>query len=549
MIRVLHIANNAAYENNPITEAFREQGYYVIEVDFIKCLFQKKMSNRHLVNYILEVAQNMRPNFIFMQIQHAGVINYEDAYYLNQIAPLISYSGDVRNNTDFHELMCRAGALTIVNNDEDIEKLRFLGFNADYLQVSFHQGIHNPNNRSKVKKGKIAFLGNNYGENTYPLSKERQDICLMLKREFKDGFTIFGNGWQDVGIHAAYIDPKQSSYIYSQHEIAINHSNYQRSRYTSDRLFYILASGTFCLTHWYPKIEEEFTDGKHLVVYKNADDLLEKCHYWLSHENENRRNDIAMAGCDYVHTSCTWQHRIKDLNNILNKYYPTAMTKNDNWIEALSRMAPEKHYSQFGEESFIGHIFNSVGTKHKYFVDLGAGDGVNLSNTKFFKDSLNWNGLMVDADRRGNQEVYESFITDDNIIDILEKHNVPEDFDFLSIDLDGNDYYVLDSILTDYQPRLVLAEFNGTIPVGVCKVMEYNANHTWGNDDYYGASFEAFKRLGNAHGYATIFSYASTNIYLLRKDLLCEPEKDWGVTYQPMQYHAHNPNGRWIIYQ
>jgi hypothetical protein len=548
VIRVLHIANNSAYAENPITKALRNAGFYVLEIDFLSCRFKERMKPKRFVQHVLDSATSFDPNFIFIQIQHAGVIDYQDAYYLNQIAPVISFSGDVRDDITWHEHMSKAGCLTVMNNDEDVEKLRSLGLKADYLQVSFHTDIHHPKNRGTEKKGKLVFIGNNYQDNYYPLSSERIKLCQTLKDVFGNDFHVFGQNWNNVGIEASVTKSESSSYIYSGYDIAINHSHYQRSRYSSDRLFYILGSGSFCLTQWYPRIEEEFTDGKHLVVYKDLQDLVEKCHYWLKPENENERNLIAKTGCDYVHTECTWDKRIEQLKSIIKHHFPKAMTKNDNWVEALKRVAPDKHYSQFGEESFIGHIFNNIGTKHKFFVDLGAGDGVNLSNTKYFKDTLGWQGLMVDADNQGNGSVYQSFITDDNIIDILEKHNVPEDFDFLSIDLDGNDYYVLDRVLTDYSPSLILAEFNGTIPTDVDKVMAYNSNHIWGNDDYYGASFKAFKRLGEAHGYATIFSYASTNIYLIRKVHLVEPDKDWGVTYQPMQYHAHNPNGRWIIY-
>ena len=76
--------------------------------------------------------------------------------------------------------------------------------------------------------------------------------------------------------------------------------------------------------------------------------------------------------------------------------------------------------------------------------------------------------------------------------------------------------------------------------------MQYNSSHTWGNDDYYGASFEAMKRLGELHGYKTIFSFASTNIYMLDKNLMGNPDIELNVSYQPMQYHKHNPNGKWV---
>lgn len=229
------------------------------------------------------------------------------------------------------------------------------------------------------------------------------------------------------------------------------------------------------------------------------------------------------------------------------------MTKSDTWIQSLKNIQPltgnDKRFSQFGEESFILHIFDSIGDTNQYFVDLGAGNGYSLSNTRFLKDSLNWSGLMVDLNNGGNEEVLCAFITTENVLDLLSENKVPESFDLLSIDIDGNDWYVLDTVLDHYRPRLIIAEFNGTIPVGVDKVIEYNKEHTWNNDDYYGASFEAFKRLGKKHGYTVVHSFVSTNIYLVSDAELLEPQKDWGVSYTPQQYHPKNTSGKWIVYE
>ena len=144
MYKIIHIANNRAYSDNPITQAFRNKGFEVVEVDLFGQLFEKRVTKQKLLQDIFEVGGRMQPNFIFMQVQHEGIINEYDATCLNNLAPLISYSGDVRNNTDWHQGMGRAGALTILNNDDDIETLRLLGYKAEYLQIGFHHQIHNP---------------------------------------------------------------------------------------------------------------------------------------------------------------------------------------------------------------------------------------------------------------------------------------------------------------------------------------------------------------------------------------------------------------------
>lgn len=221
--------------------------------------------------------------------------------------------------------------------------------------------------------------------------------------------------------------------------------------------------------------------------------------------------------------------------------------KSDNWVYQLgAALGGTKKYSQYGEELIISEIFRNIGVKSKYFVDFGAGDGLHLSNTRHLLED-GWNGLMMDGDPKGSTIVHEEFITRDNIEQLFEKYRVPSCFDLLSIDMDGNDYWVLERILDIYSPRVIVAEFNGTIPYGVDKVMKYNYLHQWNNDDYYGASFTALKRLGEQHGYVTIYQLATTNIFMVHKSELANPSTDFNVTYQAVQYHPHNPTGEWII--
>lgn len=221
------------------------------------------------------------------------------------------------------------------------------------------------------------------------------------------------------------------------------------------------------------------------------------------------------------------------------------IAKNDSWVSDLKTYAPWKKYSQYGEEAYLDYILKSIEVSKNFFVDLGAWDGFHLSNTQFFKEQ-GWDGLMVDADNHGNDEVKKEIITLENILDIFERHSVPKEFGLLSIDLDGNDWWILDKILSEYRPDVVIAEFNGTIPVGMDMVIKYNPDHYWKNNDYYGASFEAFKRLARSRGYTVVFQNDNLNIYLVNDSKMEYPQKDWNISYTAIQYHPHFQNGDWI---
>jgi hypothetical protein len=139
----------------------------------------------------------------------------------------------------------------------------------------------------------------------------------------------------------------------------------------------------------------------------------------------------------------------------------------------------------------------------------------------------------------------KEFITKDNIIDLLHKYKVPVDFDLLSIDIDGNDFWVLQEILKSYySPRVIINEFNGCIPKGESRSIAYNENHVWGHDDYYGASFDAFKKLFDENGYTLVHQIASTNMIAIRSDIV--PDHDYKLVYDSVQYHAHSNNKNWI---
>jgi glycosyltransferase involved in cell wall biosynthesis len=74
------------------------------------------------------------------------------------------------------------------------------------------------------------------------------------------------------------------------------------------RTFEVMATGSFLLTNWIPTMEEVFEDGKHLVLYRSLDEMIDKAKYYLSHDAE--REKIAQAGYEEVISKHTIQHRV-----------------------------------------------------------------------------------------------------------------------------------------------------------------------------------------------------------------------------------------------
>jgi hypothetical protein len=223
------------------------------------------------------------------------------------------------------------------------------------------------------------------------------------------------------------------------------------------------------------------------------------------------------------------------------------MNKQLDWVFNIKNIKPTKIYAQFGEEAIFDYIFENIGVTNKYLVDFGASSlNLGLSNSKYLLEK-GWKALLMDGKSDGNPLIKEEFITAENICDLFKKYEVPTEFDLLSIDIDGNDVWVLESILKEYKPRVIINEFNGCINNGENKVIKYNPNHTWGENDYYGGSFEAFKVLGNKFGYTLVHQIATTNMFFIREDIV--PNVEYGVSYQKTQYHAHSANREWIEYK
>jgi len=164
-------------------------------------------------------------------------------------------------------------------------------------------------------------------------------------------------------------------------------------------------------------------------------------------------------------------------------------------------------YSQNNEDEIIAEIFEKIGTKSKVFVEIGAGDGSEC-NTRALREQ-GWMGVAVDANH-AKQPVQKMFVTVDNILKILE--SIPQvgisdtfpykDIDFLSIDIDGNDYHLLHSVLqSEHEIRVICIEYNkhfGDKNI----VMGYDENYAWdGVSTDYGASKTALIKLCEQYGY------------------------------------------------
>jgi hypothetical protein len=221
-----------------------------------------------------------------------------------------------------------------------------------------------------------------------------------------------------------------------------------------------------------------------------------------------------------------------------------------NWVQELYSLPKWKRYSQSHEECYIHHILKNIPSINNHIVELGAWDGQHLSNTKYFIENEGYTALLIDGDNKGNQAVKQHFVTKENVVELLEKYETPKEFDFFCIDLDGNDLYIIEEVLKNYQPSLIIAEFNPIYAQHQSYTIEYNPEHTWKEDNYYGFSFEAGKKCTKKYGYTCIFQNDNLNMYFVHNKHL-EYVQVPIVEYQVTNYHPHHPiteKHKWVEY-
>jgi hypothetical protein len=192
-------------------------------------------------------------------------------------------------------------------------------------------------------------------------------------------------------------------------------------------------------------------------------------------------------------------------------------------------------FSQRGEDGVIQYIINKIEIPNKIFVEFGV-ETYTESNTRFLLMNNNWSGLVIDGSKKNidfvkNDFIYwkyditaiESFITRDNINNLISNYTNKEDIGLLSVDIDGNDYWVWEAIET-IKPRVVICEYNSVFGSKEKVTVPYKENFIRSKEHYselyFGASLAAFCDLAGKKGYDFIgTTSAGVNAYFVRKDL------------------------------
>lgn len=219
-----------------------------------------------------------------------------------------------------------------------------------------------------------------------------------------------------------------------------------------------------------------------------------------------------------------------------------------------------KVYSQNDEDGIIEEIFNRIGVSKGVFCEIGVENGLECNSLYLLHKG--WRGVWIEANEnyctaikskfstllnRKRLVLASGYATPDNINQaIKESFNLLDaselDIDFLSIDIDGMDIYLLSSILL--KPKVICIEYNGKFPAHVSKKPVFDPTFQWRGGDFMGSSLLAIEEAAEKKGYRLVgTNITGSNAFFVRHDLVNDD-----FNYELTSENLYNPCRYWLTF-
>lgn len=191
-------------------------------------------------------------------------------------------------------------------------------------------------------------------------------------------------------------------------------------------------------------------------------------------------------------------------------------------------------FSQWGDDGIIQFLINKIPNINKSFIEFGV-ENYRESNTRFLLCNNNWRGLVFDGSTENIRFIQKDsiywkhnltaealFITKENINQAIRNNNFSGDLGILHIDIDGNDYWIWESI-TEVNPSIVIMEYNScfgkSLPVSIPYSATFQVRNAHHSGLYYGASISALCHLATQKGYVFVGCNTNgNNSYFVKKE-------------------------------
>lgn len=215
-----------------------------------------------------------------------------------------------------------------------------------------------------------------------------------------------------------------------------------------------------------------------------------------------------------------------------------------------------KVYSQGDEDGILEEIFKRLQIQAGTFVEIGVENGLECNSLYLLHKG--WRGAWIEGNPRQEEPIRQKFkvLFDQNRLQLRLQFVYPDNInelirsclgheqslDFLSIDIDGNDYYLLESL--EILPKVLCVEYNSKWRGNISKVPVYTRDNAWRGTDWMGASLLALTDLAHKKGYKLVgTNLTGANAFFVREDLVADhfvDDKDVAQLYNPARY--------WLIF-
>ena len=195
-----------------------------------------------------------------------------------------------------------------------------------------------------------------------------------------------------------------------------------------------------------------------------------------------------------------------------------------------------KTTSQNDEDGIIDAITKHV-TTSRHFVEIGC-DPTECNCLALYLQG--WEGVFIDAEKKA-PHIKNEWVSAANIMELLDKYQVPKHFGVLSIDIDGQDYWVWRE-LKGYHPQLVVIEYNGKLAIDHQFVIPRDDNFRI-KSQAYGASLLAMNDLATSKGYWLVYANGVNGFFVDRDILSNTQDFQYEKIYRRWPTdHIHDPS-------
>lgn len=223
-----------------------------------------------------------------------------------------------------------------------------------------------------------------------------------------------------------------------------------------------------------------------------------------------------------------------------------------------------KVFSQWGEDGIIQYLIHRIEIPNKIFVEFGVEDYTE-SCTRFLLINDNWSGLVMDSSKSNvdfikSDDIYWrydlkavcTFVTRDNINQLIGGNIKEKEIGLLVIDIDGNDYWIWEAIDV-ISPRIVVCEYNGIFGcehfITVPYEERFNRTRKHYSNLYSGASLPAICLLAEKKGYIFVGCNSNgNNAFFVRKDVCPLPPVNYQEGFVMPKYRESRDRKNQLTY-